>query len=195
MTKVVLFNGPPRSGKDTAAISALLHVRKEMNYNLDRVRVDKFAMPIKRAFAGMINTPIDEFGNAWEYERQKETKVPVLGVSYRQWQIDFSERYMRDLYGTDVFARLFCDRNKDADVVLVSDCGFSVEGKEITEHFGHDNVMLVRLHRDGCTFKGDSRSYVEFPCYRNVDLQNDGTVWEFQDKVNGLVEAFLRDKS
>ena len=125
----ILFNGPPRSGKDTAAKIAEQYIDNETRY--DAVW-EKFSFPNKRAFAGMMGLECDDWGVVEPHEATKDEIIPVLGVSYRQWQIDYSEKYMKPLYGNDIFGRLLLDRcRRDADeiddngIYIISDCGLS----------------------------------------------------------------------
>lgn len=198
MTKILFFNGPPRCGKDTSAIRTMNTFSKSnpgsaAYYPQFEVRFDRFAMPIKRAFAGMTASDIDRFGNVEPYESTKGDVIPWLGVSYRQWQIDFSEGFLKQ-YGKDIFARLFIQRNEDswARAIVVPDSGFAEEVGPIVEKWGMDNVLLVRIHRPGFDFTGDSRSYLPNGIVdRTVDVYNDGTVEEFNEKIDGVVGSFL----
>lgn len=199
MTKIIFFNGPPRSGKDTAALnvldysSAFSHIRDWRAR--PTVHFDRFAMPIKRAFAGMVNQSIDRFGNVEPYESNKSEVIPWLGVSYRQWQIDFSEGFLKQ-YGKDIFAKLFIQRNSlvsDDDVIVVPDSGFAEEVAPIAERFGFNNILLIRCHRPGYDFTGDSRSYVTIGAPdREHDVDNNTTVSEYHSKIDAIVTNFLR---
>jgi hypothetical protein len=40
----------------------------------------------------------------------------------------------------------------------------------VVDRFGANNVLLVRLTRDGYTFAGDSRGYIELPGVRTVEM-------------------------
>lgn len=155
--KIVVFNGPPRSGKDTAA-RALFETKEFSN----RFRTfDRMSMPIKRAFAGAVGASIDKWGNVAPYESMKDEVIGMFGVSYRQWQIDFSERFMKPLYGEDIFARMFVARTRlipTEAIILVPDCGFDIELKVLVEVFGPPNVILWRIHNTSATYAGDSRS-------------------------------------
>lgn len=157
---IILFNGPPRSGKDTAAKMVYYdHFRRQYPNKLYPLW-EKFSFPNKRAFAGMMGLGIDMLGYVDPWEDRKSDIVPSLGVSYRQWQIDYSEKFMKPLYGNDIFGRLFLDRvshyNPKFFIPIVSDCGFQVEADILRDH----NVLLFRMERDGCTFAGDSRQPV-----------------------------------
>lgn len=166
--KIILINGPSRSGKDTAAlaIKSLLSFPKFENFTFE---FDRFSLPIKHAFAGLMGAMIDDFGNVEHYEEIKEQVIPELGVSYRQWQIDFSERFMKPLYGENIFGRLFIQRARDIDfnsthgfepVIVVPDCGFQIELETVLAAFDREDIALIRVMRPGFDFTGDSREYV-----------------------------------
>lgn len=176
MGKIILLNGPPSSGKDTAA----KHIRQWLSEKWPevdaqglrkpkyRVHLDRMSMPIKRAFAGTMGLPITPDGEVLHWEAQKEQEVPEFGISYRQWQIDFSEKFLKQydaaIFGTLLSARierLF--RNGDANLVVVPDCGFAIEIETLYSNFNPADILLIRCHRNGFTFSGDSRSYVRAP--------------------------------
>jgi hypothetical protein len=189
LARVVFFNGPPRSGKDTAA-QRLAHA-----YSPRGAKLDRFALPIKGAFSGTFRVYQDEFGNHPEYEDIREEIMPATGVTYRQWLIDFSEKFMKPLYGSDIFGRLFVDRlsTYNESVVFVPDSGFQSEIEPVIDALGPENILLVRIHRPGFDFSGDSRSYIYdvHPDVREIDIVNDGTIAEFNTKVREAVSDFV----
>lgn len=198
--RIVLFNGPPRSGKDTAARHVFGRSHTASSHIEGQYFVfDRMSMPIKKAFAGTIALPIDKWGNVDYWENHKEEIIKGFGVTYRQWQIDFSERFMKPLYGEDIFAKLFISRakrqHKDA-VILVPDCGFDIEYKTLAEHFGINNVIVVEVQRPGHTFEGDSRYYLKplsgQDWLRNyVVAHNDGTQADFEARILQIVKEWL----
>lgn len=155
--KIIVFNGPPRSGKDTAA-RALFETPQLSNH----FRVfDRMSMPIKRAFGAAVGAPIDKWGNVEPYESKKNEIIGMFGVSYRQWQIDFSERFMKPLYGEEIFANMFVARmqsHPNNSIVLVPDCGFAIELTTLVKVFGTENIILWRIHKNETSYEGDSRS-------------------------------------
>lgn len=167
MGKIILLNGPPSSGKDTAA----RHIREgyAQGWHSYRSQLERMSMPIKRAFAGTMGLPIDEDGNVQPWESKKEEIIPAFGVSYRQWQIDFSERFMKPLFDEVIFGMLLVARIRRrfekgiANLMVIPDCGFQVEIETLYQAFPQEDILLVRPHRAGFTFAGDSRSYVKAP--------------------------------
>lgn len=198
--KIILLNGAPSSGKDTAA-KFLLETQEIDN----PVILDKMSMPIKAAFAGMMSVDIDEFFNVDGYEHDKESPIPLLGNrSYRNWQQDFSEKFMKPLYGEEVFSRLFLlrleaylDMYPPSDygepIIVVSDCGFQIEMDTIAGEFPTEDVLLMRLHRPGYSFEGDTREFVK-PLGKTslVEIHNTGTIPAFEGSVLLSVLAFLK---
>jgi hypothetical protein len=107
---VVLFNGPPRSGKDTAA-----NIAKE---TLDDVAFNKeapvltgytgaahfkFATPLKDAVHRFFSMPSDVYNHS-EYDGVKDDKTPLLFYkSLRECYISLSEEWAKPVFGKDVF--------------------------------------------------------------------------------------------
>jgi len=164
MTQLIMFNGPPGCGKDT--------VVRELTPYLKFTHL-KFAAPIKRMACGLLNCDM-----RW-LEANKDTFIMPLGynskVTLRQFLIDLSEKFFKPLYGQDVFGNLLWKEAKDAAnrMVLVSDCGFAGEVSRVVASAGAANCLLVRIHRAGHDFSGDSRSYLHEVGCASVDIYND----------------------
>lgn len=197
---IFLFNGPPRSGKDSAALFC-----RDKFVGL----LEKFAWPLKKAFAATVDgyfnpTTGNVRDNNVDYEATKDDIIPWLGVSYRQWQINFSELHMKPLYGIDIFGRLLAQRLQnfvppvwggtfpiELPSVFISDSGFADEAKYLANEYGEENILLVRCHRPGYDFTGDSRSYLYDILPNEVDVVNDASLEEYQGKIQKLVREFL----
>jgi hypothetical protein len=177
MTNIVLFNGPPRSGKDTA--TDLVHSA----YRRDAVPM-KFATPLKavtRSFAEFMG---DQHGNVLSNEpgvKERPNKF-LLNKTPREFQISISEEWMKPVFGSDVFGQIAVQQVKlypewQTRMFLFSDSGFRDEAAHLVNVFGADNILLVRLHRMGCDFTLDSRSYIELADLgvTEVDVTNDAT--------------------
>jgi hypothetical protein len=189
--KIILLNGASSTGKDTAAKFLL-----ETDEIDNPVVLDKMSAPIKSAFAAMMMVEIDEFYIVDGYEHDKDSPIPLLGnKSYRNWQQDFSEKFMKPLYGVPIFSKLFLlrleqyiDMYPPSDyvepVIVVSDCGFQIEMDTIAQEFPTEDVLLLRLHRPGFDFTGDTREFVEpRGLTRLVEIKNDGTIPAFESMV------------
>lgn len=203
MGKIILLNGPPSSGKDTAA----KHIRDNYNFALrreglaynDRCSLDRMSMPIKRAFAGYMAAPIDADGAVQGYEDRKDQQLPELdGRSYRQWQIDFSEHFIKPLYGSEAFPLLLAARIRRrfergiANLIVVPDCGFQVEVAVLYTKFNPADILLVRCHRPDFGFQQDSRSYVRAPIgCATFDPLNNFNVEQYLLQIEAGVRCWL----
>lgn len=182
MTKrIVLLNGPPRCGKDTAGQI----LREEFG-----AVPQKFAHALKvgthALFAAMLGDLADDAGgdpchdDAYYEDRKEEPMPEFLGLTPRQAYIAVSEVLMKPTFDRQVFGRILADRIAHSGTAhpihVVTDSGFEPEGMVLVDRFGAHNCTLVRLHRPGCDFSGDSRSYIDLPGVRTLDVQNDGTV-------------------
>lgn len=154
--RVVLLNGPPRCGKDTAAMGLVR--------GLQGICVPvhhKFATPLAAGVQGIFGVS----RSRWDYlyATAKETPTPeLLGMSPREAMIWLSEEVMKPKFGKDVFGRIAAEQiamMKDA-VVVISDCGFAEEIIPVAREVGWENILIVNIYRPGCTYASDSRSYI-----------------------------------
>lgn len=192
--KIILLNGPPRSGKDTASLA----IEEFLDVSNLPVIHEKLAWPNKAAFAAVWRARMDEDFNVEFYEEHKGEIVPEIGVSFRQFQIDFSEAFMKPRYGQNIFAKLLVgrimrDRISDNQFVVVSDCGFQIEVDALIASQLFTDVLLIRCRREGCTYEGDSRQYVYLNGKPGVecDLQNSGTLDRWQGVCKYVVQGWL----
>lgn len=203
---VIFLNGPPGSGKDYAA-EVLMH-----DSGL-HIEAHKFAAPIKRSIAILCNTSVKAM------EHNKTKIMSPYGVTGRQMMIDFSEKWMKPAYGKDIFGRLLAehigaimqmhDQDEKAgfkpdetgvpvgnpDLFVITDSGFDYEAEHVLKLFGNDNALLIRLHREGHTFEGDSRSYIELPEVHTIDVYNKGDHNFSKDIIKYVKQWMEQDKN
>ncbi len=179
--KYLLINGPARSGKDTLA--QILATRRP------NIVITKFAAHLKdatHAAYGILGVPHDHYESAKELPSDD-----FFGLTPRQAYIKFSETYMKVHHGKDVFAKLFVRYYKKLLLqpeplnFLISDSGFIDETLAFASIVGPQNVQLVRIHREGYDFSGDSREYVYPDTYGvlSFDVTNE------TGNINAVVEA------
>lgn len=170
-TRVVLLSGPPRSGKDIGA--------KHLARAMGAVRF-AFADPLKTA----VHASFGLFGFSGApcppsaFESVKDEPLEEFqGISPRRAYTAHAERYMRPLYGYDVYGRfLVRDLRRAVPVpalVAVPDAGNPIEAAPVLEALGRDRVLLVRVHRPGRGFADDpGRARFDLPGVRTIDLDN-----------------------
>lgn len=170
----VILNGPPNSGKD--AIAKLL--AESMNVVHLEMKSCMFAIAMQAT--GISEQEWFQRYNNKELKEQPWSKLG--GLSQRQFLIKISEEWMKPTLGNDVFGRRMAEvalshrwRTKGEATIVFTDGGFKEELDAMVYTLGEDNVLLVRVHRDGKDFKGDSRSYL--PSIKHTfDLVNNSTI-------------------
>lgn len=169
MTKVILLNGPPSSGKDAIG-TYILH-----NSIIPDMWMTKFAQPIREYITETFAIP------SWELDSCKNRVV--YGDTIRNHMISYSEDYMKPRFGDDIFAKILCQgyTHWHPEYLMITDSGFEEEDKYLLDQDWVDEALLVRLHRTGYDFSGDSRDYLylEHPKISTImDLENNGTIQE-----------------
>jgi hypothetical protein len=162
--RVLLVNGPPRAGKDSFG--------KLLKENFQHVYLGSFAWALKVRTHGLYGCPEAPAG---AFEDVKDAPNPIfLGLTPRQAYIAVSERFYKKEHGDDVWGKILCKSLQWADtqnaekgvtnpLYVITDSGFAKEARCLIEFYGKADVALVRLHREGCDFSRDSRSYIELP--------------------------------
>jgi hypothetical protein len=185
--KIVLVNGPAGSGKDefAKAIMAKFDTRHE-----------KFARPVKDAVHKMLNIPYScedaerKFGKEW-----KDTPQGVCyGFKPRDLYIWYSEEVMKPKFGKDIFGRMMVTRLYDptsTKVTVISDSGFVEEAETVLRHCDSRDILLIRLHRDGCVFEGDSRSYITLNGVKTIDMKNRFDLFMYHIQAQKAVADWL----
>ncbi len=150
--KLIILNGPPGCGKDTIArlfVKQLMHT--ELRFKGELVRV---ALLIARISEVTWN---ERYNN----RALKEAPWDLLGgLTQRQYLIKVSEEWIKPVFGKGYFGKALA--NEAAALgrdVVVSDGGFIEEVGAVIAGTDHE-IHVVRLHRQGFTYEGDSRSYV-----------------------------------
>ncbi len=180
MKKIILVNGPPRSGKDTVG---------DIIAKIAGGTPVKFAASLKRATHAFFHALRDDFSddtlyvatrasiNDAYYEQTKETSMPLFGgLTPREAYIGASETFLKPTFDNDVFGNILADQieRSDKKLFVVTDSGFQSEAEVMIRRFGLDNVKLIRLTRAPYTFEGDSRGYIALEA-STYGIRNEGT--------------------
>lgn len=163
--KCILLNAPPGAGKDTLGAMLGLPVRS-------------FKEPLFRITRDMLGEArYALFLGAYQDRPRKEAeRMPFLGGrTPREWMQHLSEDIVKPEFGAAWVGTLLAES-------IVEDCVFTdggfAEEVQALRDAGH-HVVLVRLHRDGYTFRGDTRSYLYGVADEEYDVTlRDGMVEE-----------------
>lgn len=195
MAKVIILNGPPGCGKDTIAgiIADRFHA---LTYSFKTPMFE-----IAKAMLGGV--AYEKFMDLYNNRDTKEVANPLLNNrSPRDFMIWISESVIKPDFGKGHFGKLAADSMDFADQVcgygqsvVVSDGGFVDEVLALVNR-GHD-VTVIRLHREGFTFKGDSRNYIRINPYhrKNGYAEFDVALFDGQpERAAGEIMILVNNK-
>lgn len=189
---VIILNGPPGCGKDTLANQ----LTKVINNSVS----SRFKNVLYRRMAEKHNL---ELGYVIAMCNDRDLKdIPselFEGLSPRQELINISENEIKVKYGQEgVATKTLMDMLDIEDygrkTFVFSDGGFPAEVsllKRVLKRYGLVNFILVRINKDGCTFEGDSRNYIDNP---NIVITNNEDESHLEEAERGkpMLEQFLK---
>lgn len=175
---IVFLNGPPSSGKD--------HFARILNARLG-FKNEKFAKPITDGVSGMFGL------NHIELEKYrgeaKDEPAPLFGdLTPRDVWISFSEQWAKPTFGQEIFGNLAAHRCRmsNFDRICFSDSGFDREARAVCGAV-EGKKLLIRIFREGCSFEGDSRSYIDPDFCASLNFVNRGV----EDDERRMVKTIL----
>jgi hypothetical protein len=179
--KVVVFNGPPRSGKDTlAAFIRGATQAKPMEFKRKLIEL-----------ALMISGVSSSDWEFWYQEDKEQPRNDLGGHSCRSFLIMVSEEMIKPHMGSDYFGLAAANELEmylPGHGVVFTDSGFPAELQCVVNVVGAENVIVVQLMRDGTDFSGDSRVYLsprDFPEVTFLSQNNNGPA---EEVAAGLME-------
>lgn len=184
MKTVIILNGPPGCGKDT--------IQRHMahRYTLESRSMKEPMFDVVRSMLG--ETTFKRFMADYDDRNEKESPQEYLGgKSPRQFMIWISEDVIKPLFGKRHFGNLAAEKlEKERRTAVFSDGGFPDEVEALVE--AGFKVKLIRLHRDGFTFEGDSRDYIHIPHLLGGWRYTEHDVTLFDGDVYGAVIEVYR---
>jgi hypothetical protein len=147
---IVIFNGPPGSGKDEAAgwFKRRGFAHLSFKHYLFRETIAEFGVDTIWFMDGYNNRDI------------KETpETELRGMSRREAMIHTSEDVIKPKYGKSYFGQKVASQVDIDEEYVISDGGFIEELEPLIEKIGVENIILVQLVREGCSYSTDSRRY------------------------------------
>ena len=118
-----------------------------------------------------------------------------------------SEEVIKPLFGYNYFGKYLAEEIgvSDSCGVVISDSGFAQELMPILDRdyytFNDIEVHVVQLTKDGCTFEGDSRTYLDKrsfvglpfrqinPQFHNIEVEDgnlEGTIKLIEESIGGF---------
>ena len=210
--KVVVFNGPPRSAKDTAA-NHLVGLINSQDGNLVAHKRN-FKDQLVSIAAKILGISAEEFLTDYDCKTPDHVwwckdlaslsttaSMAAMGekkvYSQREWLIHVSESVIKPSFGDQAFGRMFVNSLPEEGIVFCGDSGFASELQPVIDHVGVENVLVVRIQREGCTFEGDSRSYLDPNMFEQdvkfIQILNNGTEDEFKSEVEKEVGVWMNE--
>jgi hypothetical protein len=148
---IVIFNGPPASGKDEAADLFKEHFgfkALSFKHQLFKETIEHFGVDKSWFMEGYNNRDI------------KEKKEYALGDrSRREAMIHVSEDVIKPKNGKSFFGWKVSQEIQEDLHYAIADGGFVEELEPVIEKVGSENVVIVQLTREGHDYSTDSRRY------------------------------------
>lgn len=222
--KVILFNGPALIGKNSAITYLAdcglnfqfaeckdhLHTLTQNLFCIDEqtyweIYEDRAAkekpdvrFKISKNIARQLARSVSTVRDRLEVLDTVNDKNDHIYLSIREAMIYTSEVVCKPAFGKEYFGRARALKIKnDATfnwIWVDSSCGFNEELIPLVETLGQENILLIRIHKTGYTFAGDSRRYINDGVIINtVDVTNNGSEREYNSKIYELVTEFIRD--
>lgn len=169
--KVVVLNAPPNSGKDyfveqlkekgIQEVGGMSWSHKEMKAPL---------VELVKNFYSLSDKDVEHLSS----RENKETPSSLLnGKSWREAMIFVSEEVVKPALGKDIFGKVAAN-NLGVGINIFTDGGFKEEITPIVEEVGKDNIIIVKIYKDGCSFEGDSRDWIDIEGVNSFDVTNYG---------------------
>lgn len=154
MSKVILLNGPPSSGKDTLGAQLML---------LPNVKMRSFKKALVYMTRVIYKIPLATWTEWYTTEGKEIPREELMGMSQREALIHVSEHVGKPFFGLDVWGKAVASTMPvdEESIYVLTDSGFKEEAQVLIDKFGAENVHVVRIKREGYTFEGDSRDYLE----------------------------------
>lgn len=182
--KIIILNGPPRSGKDT--------IGRMLGELGDDIYVTKFALPIKsmaHRLLGLNDAHYDSYDDV-----KDKPNEDFYGITPREFYVALSQLLMKPLYGEGFFGRLLVrDIIREAEereaagrklnYVVITDGGFKPEVRELADEFGAHTMLLCHIYRPNTNFIGDSRRYIRYGGIRKIDIGNGKGIAQLRQSV------------
>lgn len=203
---IIVFNGPPFSGKDEACtyFKKLGYVHLSFKEELFKETIGFFQVSKKWFMEGYNDRKIKDLP-------VDQLQINGIKLSRRNAMIYVSENLIKPKFGKEYFGLKLSEQIQNNLNYCISDGGFEEELTPIINKIGVDNIIIVQLARDGCDFSSDSRKYLNGNIIkeyiirketkisnihilpkkldiRTYRVHNNGTIEEFQKVLQSIHE-------
>lgn len=170
--RIIVLNGPSKVGKDFIGQELISNMITPNGICM------KFATPMKAAVRELMG-----YGSPWDdwFEKNKDEETfECWENTARSLYIWMSEvcakpKFGNDFFGVNLLRRMAKIRDY-YDTFVITDSGFVEELIPILKAFKKENILLVKLARQGVEYKSnDSRKYITLTNedIRQVNYDND----------------------
>ena len=187
--KIILFNAPPRAGKDTGAdyVTERLHLYNPANLKLAAVLKD-----MTHRLYGLGNIKFNHFEDV-----KDQPRAEFLGITPRDAYINVAEKLLKPVHGQTIFSEMLIKQIKalpdQTDVVVISDLGFQQEIDYFATQFDNNDLLVVQIERDGCDYSKDSRETVKVPnTVQSYILQNNSTLDKYYEDLEIVIDHVIK---
>lgn len=203
--RIIFVNGPPRAGKDTVTEK----LRDLIIKHTDLSAIEsKFTCPMDQIFKSAWEACYlaDKYSFKEVRETFKDQEVMHKGNKPRQALIDLSEKWFKEYFGPTVFGRIAAaEVNRTykgwpgQSVFLFSDSGFYQEAYGLygaVDPYFLDKMVVIQVHRDGCTFENDSRNWLDLQDLGIplIQLNNSGSLEKLDELCYNLFHDLFIQK-
>lgn len=164
-SKIIILNGPPGCGKDTLA--ELL----QRIFGTGTAKITTFKEPMFQIAMAMTGMSREEWFAMYNNRDLKERRQRELcDKTVRDFMIWISEGIVKPMFGEEQFGKLASKQVQPHGVTIFSDGGFPAEVRELHNNcYKSHMIYIVRLHRGGFSFDGDSRQYLYGERFHTLD--------------------------
>ena len=196
--KYVIFNAPPRSGKDT--------VKKMMEdwilYNVKGeviTTIMTFSDVLKESCCSIYSISWPEWVDRYDSDEKDVPWDRLFGLTQREAMIKLAESHLKPLHGDDVMVKLFLQSVEylfdevEVPVIVFCDVGFQNEYDTFINEVGSDNAVIIYIERDGCDYSFDSRSHVHAGQVISNTIKNNSDIGQLRMTSDMMCEDICKD--
>lgn len=129
--------------------------------------------------------------------RQYRFEDNSFNLSIREAIILVSECIVKPNFGKDYLGKVRAKAILQSSCKIITDdsCGFCEELIPLFNILPKEDILLIRVHREGYTFQGDSRNYLPYNFSPNtIDVYNNGSVEDYLNEIREIVLKFVDKK-